>query len=66
MLTNLISFSILMGLLFYPLLFTAWKRKSKKIRIPKNHNDTSDAEYAINENGFLERIHHDKLTKHSD
>lgn len=32
-------------------------RKIKKIRIPKDHNDTSEANYAINENGFLEEIH---------
>lgn len=64
MLTNTISFSILMGLLLYPLILPVWKKRSKKIRIPKNYNDTSEAEYAINEHGFLERIHHDKLTKH--
>lgn len=53
-----------MGLLLYPLILPVWKKRSKKIRIPKNYNDTSEAEYAINEHGFLERIHHDKLTKH--
>jgi len=66
MLINLISFSILIGLLFYPLMLPVWRRRSKKIRVPKNYYDTSDAEYAINEHGLLERIHHDKYTNLSD
>lgn len=42
------------------------KRKSKGIRIPKNHNDTTGASYAINEKGYLERIQHDKLPRHAN
>jgi len=60
----LLSFSVLVGLLMFRLFFLPGKRKSKKIRILKNQNDTSEAEYAINEHGFLERIHHDKVSKH--
>jgi hypothetical protein len=44
------------------LLFTPAKRKTGAIRIPRNYNDTSNARYAINERGFLEEIHHDKLS----
>jgi len=36
------------------------KTKSKTIRFPKDYRDTSQARYAINENGFLERIEQDK------
>jgi hypothetical protein len=38
------------------------KKKIKPIKLPKNYNDTSDARYAINENGYLEEIHHDRLS----
>ena len=67
----LLSFSMLVGLLVHPIFFSGGKRRAKKIRIPKkirvpkNHSDTSNANYAINENGFLERIHRDKLSRHS-
>ncbi len=44
--------------------FLPSKKKTRAIRIPKNYNDTSDAHYAINEKGYLERIHHDKLSSH--
>ena len=40
------------------------KRKPKGIRIPKNHNDTTDARYAINENGYLERIQ--QVSRHAN
>ena len=60
----LLSFGVLVGLLSLRL-FLSGKRKSKKIRVLKNQNDTSEAEYAINEHGFLERIHHDKMSKYS-
>jgi len=38
------------------------KTKPKAIRIPKNHNDTSEARYAINERGFLEEIHQTEIS----
>jgi hypothetical protein len=38
------------------------KKKSKAIKVPKHYNDTSEAQYAINERGFLEEIHHDKVS----
>lgn len=62
----LLSFSMAIGLLSYAMFFRSRKPKSKKIRIYKHHRDTSDANYAINEHGFLERIRHDKLSKHSN
>lgn len=40
-------------------------RKITKITIPKDHNDTSDARYAINEHGYLEEIH-GKFPKHAN
>jgi hypothetical protein len=40
-------------------------RKTAKIVIPKDHNDTSDARYAINEHGYLEEIH-GKFPKHAN
>ena len=46
--------------LFYPV-----KKKTRAIRIPKNYNDTSDSRYAVNEHGYLEEIHNDKLSSHT-
>ncbi|MGZ3872103.1 MAG: hypothetical protein ACXVJD_04260, partial [Mucilaginibacter sp.] len=46
--------------------FFPYKKKGRPLRIPKNHNDTSDASYAINEHGFLEEIHHNRLKSHAD
>jgi hypothetical protein len=64
MYTLLLSFGIITGLLAYAVFFRIRKGKAKKVRILKNQNDTSEANYAINEHGFLERIHHDKLSRH--
>jgi len=50
-----------MALLVFPL-FLPVKRKTMSIKLPKNHKDTSDARYAINERGYLEEIRHDKLS----
>jgi hypothetical protein len=61
MLIDLLEIGTLM-MLFVLLLFFRAKKKTKAIRIPKNHNDTSGARYAINENGYLEEINHDKLS----
>jgi hypothetical protein len=44
--------------------FMRAKKKPGTIKIPKNHSDTSEARYAINEKGFLEEIRHDKMSKH--
>jgi hypothetical protein len=61
------SFEIgaLLAVLILPAFFP-YKKKVKAIKIPKNYNDTSEANYAINENGFLEEIQHDKLKSHAN
>lgn len=43
--------------LFFPV-----KRRKGAIKLPKNYNDTSDSRYAVNERGYLEEIHHDRLS----
>ncbi|HEY4325468.1 MAG TPA: hypothetical protein VGN20_15840 [Mucilaginibacter sp.] len=45
--------------------FLPAKRKIGTVKFPKNYKDTSDAQYAINEHGFLERIHNDDLSSQS-
>jgi hypothetical protein len=65
MLINLLNISFLV-MAFVFLAVIRSKRKPKGIRIPKNHNDTTGAHYAINENGYLERIQHDKLSRHAN
>jgi hypothetical protein len=57
--------AIMIGIVLRLLIPAKKKVKAKAIRLPKNYNDTSDARYAINEHGFLEEIHHDKLSRHS-
>jgi hypothetical protein len=64
MLIELLEISALLAVLVLPLFFPG-KKKSNEIRIPKNYNDTSEAHYAINENGFLEEIKHDKISSHA-
>ena len=65
MITELLAAGILLGAFTVPLFFRA-RRKKNTIRLPKNYRDTSQAQYAINENGFLERIQHDKkLSSHA-
>ena len=61
------SFEIgaLLAVLILPVFFP-YKKKVKAIKIPKHYNDTSEANYAINENGFLEEIQHDKLKSHAN
>jgi len=67
----LLEISALLAVLVLPLFFREKKKpyqeqkKAKEIRIPKNYNDTSDAHYAINANGFLEEINHDKFSSHA-
>ncbi|CAN5260392.1 hypothetical protein BH09BAC6_BH09BAC6_13850 [soil metagenome] len=60
----LLKITIMVAMLILPLYLSRRNskkanvfRKAKKIRIPKDYNDTSEANYAINENGFLEEIH---------
>lgn len=65
MLVELLEISALLAVLILPVLFP-YKKQAKAIKIPKNHNDTSEARYAINEHGFLEEIRHDKLENHVD
>ena len=65
MLIELLEISALLAVLILPVLFP-YKKQAKTIKIPKNHNNTSEARYAINEHGFLEEIRHDKLESHVD
>ncbi len=65
MLIEVLEISALLTALILPLFFPV-KKKVKAIKIPKNHNDTSEANYAINEHGFLEEIHHGKLSSHAN
>ena len=64
MLIDLLEIGALMTAFILPF-FIPHKKKAKAIRIPKDYNDTSEANYAINENGFLEEIHHDRLSSHA-
>jgi hypothetical protein len=64
MLIELFEIGALLTALVLPLCFP-YKKKVKPIKIPKDYNDTSDAHYAINENGFLEEVQHDKLKSHA-
>jgi hypothetical protein len=65
MLTELLEIGALLAVIVLPVFFS-YKKKVKAIKIPKNHNDTSEANYAINEHGFLEEIQHDSLKSHAD
>ncbi|GAA3981299.1 hypothetical protein GCM10022210_35870 [Mucilaginibacter dorajii] len=40
------------------------RKKPKKVTKYRIDTDTTYARYAINENGFLEEINQDKLSKH--
>jgi hypothetical protein len=51
----------MMALLITPLFFPV-KKKTRTLRLPRNYNDTSGARYAVNERGYLEEIHHDRLS----
>ncbi len=64
MLIEVLKISALLAVIILPLFFPI-KKKNTGIRIPKDYNDTSDAHYAINENGFLEEIKHDKTSSHA-
>ncbi|HAL83750.1 MAG TPA: hypothetical protein DCO83_17180 [Mucilaginibacter sp.] len=64
MLIDVLEISALMAVIILPFFFPL-KKKANAIKLPKNHNDTSGANYAINENGYLEEIHHDKLSSHT-
>jgi hypothetical protein len=64
MLINALEIFTLMVVLILPLFYPV-KKKGRSIRLPKNYNDTSDSRYAINENGYLEEIHNDKLSSHA-
>jgi hypothetical protein len=61
MVIAVLQISTLMALLVLPLFFPVKKRMGA-IKLPKNYNDTSDARYAVNERGYLEEIHHDRLS----
>ncbi|HZY35359.1 MAG TPA: hypothetical protein VFE53_01850 [Mucilaginibacter sp.] len=61
MIIAVLQISTLVALLVVPLFFRV-KKRTGAIRLPKNYNDTSDARYAVNERGFLEEIHHDRLS----
>ncbi len=65
MLIELLEISALLAVLILPVLFP-YKNQARAIKIPKNHSDTSEANYAINEHGFLEEIKHDKIKSHAN
>jgi hypothetical protein len=62
MLIDVLKITSLLAALVVPLFFPV--KKINVIRMPKNHNDTSDAHYAINVHGLLEEIHHDNISSH--
>ncbi|MFI5140155.1 MAG: hypothetical protein ACHQIM_20205 [Sphingobacteriales bacterium] len=64
MLIVVLEISALMAVIILPFFFPL-KKKANAIKLPKNHNDTSEANYAVNEHGYLEEIHHDKLSNHT-
>jgi hypothetical protein len=61
MIIEALEIGTLLALLISPFFFLTKKRKTS-VKFPKNYNDTSDAHYAVNERGFLEEIHHDRLS----
>jgi hypothetical protein len=61
MVIAVLQISTLVALLVVPLFFPV-KKRTGAIKLPKNYNDTSDARYAVNERGYLEEIHHDRLS----
>lgn len=63
MFMDLLKIGCLVIVLIIPLFFS-FKKKKVAIKVPRNHNDTSEAQFAINEHGFLEEIHHDNLSSH--
>jgi len=53
--------TLLVAFMMFAFLYNK-RNKPNAIRIPKNHNDTSEARYAINERGFLEEIHQSEIS----
>jgi len=62
MILDLLKIGAVVAALIVPLFFPVTKIHT--IRTPKNHNDTSDAHYAINERGCLEEISHNNISSH--
>jgi len=60
MLIEVFEISALLIVLILPLCFP-YKKRVRAIKFPKNYRDTSEANFAINEHGFLEEIRHDKI-----
>lgn len=65
MLIELLEIGALLAVLILPVLFP-YKKPAKELKILKHHNDTSEANYAINEQGFLEEIKQDKIKSHAN
>jgi hypothetical protein len=63
MVIEVLKISVLAVGVVMPLLFST--KRENKIRLPKNYKDTSRAQYAINDHGYLERIHNDDLSSHT-
>jgi hypothetical protein len=61
MIIEVLKICTMMALLITPLFFPV-KKKTRTLRLPRNYNDTSGARYAVNERGYLEEIHHDRLS----
>ena len=60
MLIELLEIGALLAVLILPVCFP-YKGKANAVKFPKNYPDTSEANYAINEHGFLEGIKHDNI-----
>jgi hypothetical protein len=65
MVIDILKICCLLFSLILPL-FLPIKKKTRKIKFPKNYNNTSEAQYAINDRGFLEKIHKDNLSSQAN
>ncbi|ASU33044.1 hypothetical protein [Mucilaginibacter xinganensis] len=65
MFIELFEIGALLAVLILPFFFP-YKKKTGAVKIPADYNDTSEANYAINEHGFLEKIQHDKVKSHAN
>ncbi|QEM02188.1 hypothetical protein DIU31_001120 [Mucilaginibacter rubeus] len=66
MYTALLQVVVLLAVFILPMFIFGKKIRNKKVKTVnyKIDTDTSEARYAINENGFLEEINTGKLSKH--
>jgi hypothetical protein len=65
MYTTLLQVVVLLAVFILPMFMFGKRIRNKKVKtVYKIDTDTSEARYAINENGFLEEINTGKLSKH--